>query len=157
MDIFNFKDFLVNEKLGVAEPTIFYIKTIFTHTINYLKDFIKSEDKEFNQSIKIPYRRFYREITNREVYSKFPVVGIVLNLEFEKISPYIFNKKYKIEDGDKRPKHAVAGWASRFGHINWSGYSKVVNPIKNVTDHGIIIDIGLNIIISSDYKLEPNL
>lgn len=157
MGIFNFKDFSVNEKLGVAEPTLFYIETIFSHTMNYLKDFIKSEDKELDESITIPYRRFYREITNREVYSKFPVVGIALNLEFEKISPYRFNKRYKIKDEEKRPKHAVGGWASRFGHVNWSGYSKVVNPIKTVTDHGIVIDIGVNITISSDYKLETNI
>jgi hypothetical protein len=155
MGIFNFKDFSVNERLGVAEPTLFYIETIFNHTMNYLKDFIKSEDNELDESITIPYRRFYRNIKDRNLYSKFPVVGISLNLKFDKLSPYRFNKRYKIDENDtKRSKHAVSGWASRFGHINWTGYSKITNPIKKATDHGIIIDIGINITISKNYKLE---
>lgn len=155
MNIFNFEKFSINEKLGVAESTLFYVETIYNHTINEFKNFIESGENKLDDNINIPYRRFYRDIKDREKYSKFPVVGISLNLEFEKISGYLFKKKYP--KTSKIKKFAVGGWASRFGHINWSGYSKVVNPIKSVTDHGIIIDIGIFLSISKEFKIEKEI
>ncbi len=152
MGIFNFKDFSVNEKLGVADATLYYADAIYQKTLEEFKKFHLSGEKKHEETVNIGYRKFFRKITDREVYSKFPVVSITLNLDFNKQPVETFYKKHKSALKNKT-KHAVGGWANRFGHKNWSGYSQIKDPIKTVTDHGIAIDLGIEITVSSDYNI----
>ena len=152
MGILNFKEFSLNEKLGVADATLYYIDTVYNKVWEEFRKFHSSGEKELEKDLRIGYRSFYRKITDRETYSKFPVVGITLTLDFKKLTPEKFHKKYK-SAASKKKKHVVGGWANRFGHKNWSGYSKIKEPIKQVTDHGIIVDLGIEVHVASDFNI----
>ena len=152
MYILNFKEFFINEKVGVAEATLFYSDAIFEQVWSIFREFNESGEKNFEETLDIPYSDFSKKIKDRELYSKFPVVGVSVNVIFTKISLDSFTNKFQsnIED---RKKYTVGGWSSGFGHKNWSGYSKIKDPIKSVTDHGISISLGLDIIITNDLNI----
>jgi len=153
MKISRFNEFnQINEKVGIATPSIMYSDLIYNKVEDEFVNFKRSSEKNLEKKIEIKYRQVKPYITDKEQYAKFPVVGITVNVKFEKISSSIFNKKYwNIEE--KKKKHALGGWASNFGHRNWNSYSKKVEPIKMLTDHGIIIDLGIDITITDDYNI----
>jgi len=152
MGILNFKEFSINEKVGVAESTLYYVDAIYEKTWEEFRKFHTSGEKSLEETVSIGYRKFFRKIKDREVYAEFPVVSISLNLDFKKQTPETFNKKHKFASKIKK-KHSVGGWANRFGHKNWGGYSQIKDPIKTVTDHGIVIDLGIEIVVSSDFNI----
>jgi len=153
MRISTFSEFnKVNESVGIAIPSVMYSDLIYNKVENEFTEFKKSSEKISEKKIEIKYREVKPYIRSRQEYTKFPVVGITVNLTFEKISTGTFNKKYwSVEE--KKKKHALGGWASNFGHRNWTNYSKKVEPIKMLTDHGIIIDLGIDITITEDYNI----
>lgn len=152
MKISKFNQFIkLNEKVGVATPSIIYSDLIYNKVENEFVEFKKSLDKSLSTTIEVKYREIKPYIKDRNQYSKFPVVGMTINVTFEKIPTDIFNKKYN--SGGQKKKHAIGGWASNFGNKNWRNYSKKVSPIKMVTDHGIIIDLGIDITITEDYNI----
>ena len=152
MSILKFKQFSLNEKLGIADATIFYVDAIFDKTLEEFKKFNSSDEKHLHNVVDIPYRNFSKKITDRDLYAKFPVVDISLDLEFKKLNTEIFNKIYKTA-AKRRKKHTIGGYSMKFGNKNWSGYSRIKEPIKSITDHGISIVIGIEVYISEDFNI----
>jgi hypothetical protein len=153
MGIFSFNNFLA-EKLGVSESSLIFSDILFIRTKSFFKDFIKSDEKQLNQIDVIGYRMLNQSLntSNRELYGKFPVITFELNLNFNKLSDKEWEKKYPGLD----QKLATGGQASFFGNKNWSGYSKIVSPIKQITDHGIIVNLGVSIDSNSQFDLSSN-
>jgi len=153
MGIFNFNQFSkINEKVGIAEATILYTDVVFDKVWNTFREFHTSGEGFLEEKIEIPYREFYKKIKDRDLYSKFPVVDILLFVNFTKLPTDTFNGKYT-SAASNRKKHVVGGWSSRFGHKNWEGYSTIKQPIKTITDHGISVSIGVDVIVSKDFNI----
>jgi hypothetical protein len=151
MGIFSFNKF-ITEKLGVSESSLIFRDILFIRTKSFFKDFVKSDEKLFNEIDVIGYRTLNQSLntSNKELYGKFPVITFELNLNFKKLNDKEWEKKYS----GLKQKLATGGQASFFGNKNWSGYSKIVNPIKQITDHGIIVNLGVSIDINSKFDLK---
>lgn len=152
MKIVKFNDFVINEKMGVATPSVMYADLIYKKVEDSFVEFKKSSEISLEDRIEVKYRDIKPYITDKEEYAKFPVVGITINVNFDKLKISDFNKKFW-NVKEKKKKHALGGWASNFGNRNWKNYSKKVEPIKMVTDHGIVIDLGIDISITDDYNI----
>ena len=152
MKIYNFKNFIL-ERLGVALPSIEYADTIYKKTIEELKSFLTehSSYKEYLNDPKISTEDLKSSIGTEEGYKKFPVVGITLDLHFKKIEDDIFEDEF-----NSGKSHSVGGSAYRFGHKNWSGYSKKVKTEIKDLPFGINLLIGIEVYIPKSYKIEQD-
>lgn len=152
MKIKKFKNFIL-ERLGVATPSIGYADVIYKKTMEELSFFLneKSNYREYLNNPKISTEDLKKSINNKEEYQKFPVVGISLDLHFKHIKDDIFENEF-----DFGKSHAVGGSAYRFGHKNWSGYSKKVKTEMKDLAFGIDIMIGIEIYIPDSYKIEED-
>lgn len=158
MGINNFKNFRLDEKVGVAETTIFYTEPIFNNAWNEFLEFYQSDEKKLEEDINITYSTLKPYITDRITYSQFPVVGINLNILYIKMNMDEWNKKYKhsiarVKKQGKVLTHLVGGYATNFGHRNWSGYSRMTNPVKEVSDHGLILHLGVSVDLSPNFNI----
>ena len=159
MGINNFKKNQLNEKSGVAEATLFYVDPIVSKAWNEFLEFCQDEkDDELEEDYHLSYTRLKPFITDKITYVLFPVVGIDLNLSIKKMSNSQFEKKYRYimnrrKKEGKTLTYAVGGYAVNFGHRNWSGYSRMANPVREVSDHGIILYCGVSIDMSEEFDL----
>ncbi len=145
MRIFDFKNFIVNERLGLSESSTMFREIIYKTVYSKFTEFFKSTDKSISETLVINYRKLRPQITNLNLYSDFPVVGFEVDVEFKKITSSRFTSLY----GDR--EITVGGSSSGFGHKNWKNYSKIVKPVKKVSDVGLIIHIGIDIDIDKTY------
>jgi hypothetical protein len=160
MGINNFK---ILEKVGVADSTTFYVDPIFNKTWNEFLKFYQSDENKISKDFPITYSEIkpnldLRNIADRMMYAKFPVVGIELNLVFRKMTEDNFYKKYKysISSWKKNGKtltYTVGGFAVNFGHRNWSGYSRLAPPVKQAADHGVILNCGISVDLAPNFNL----
>ena len=152
MKIYNFKNFIL-ERLGVAMPSIEYAGAIYKKTIEELNSFltVHSNYKEYLNDPKISPDELKSSIGNEEEYKNFPVVGITLDLHFKKIEDDIFEDEF-----NSGKSHSVGGSAYRFGHKNWSGYSKKVKTEIKDLPFGINLLIGIEVYIPKSYKIEQD-
>lgn len=158
MGINNFKNFRLNEKAGVADATLFYTEPIFNTVWSEFLEFIQSDEKKMEEDHNITYNSIKPHITDRMTYALFPVVGISVNVLFIKMTMDEFNKKYKnsIARQKKLGKtltHLVGGYATNFGHKNWSGYSRMTNPVRAVSDHGLILNCGVSVDLAPNFNI----
>lgn len=149
MKISNYENF-INEKMGVALPAVCYAKPIHDLTISEFSKYLESGSKKSNLRFKITSDNFSDCISNKENYKKFPVVSILLDLFFIRISDKKFNEQYPNKSENNIP-HTVGGAAYRFGHKNWSEYSKKTKSIIEDLDFGIIIKLDVGITIPQSY------
>lgn len=138
--IFNFKDFLINEKHGVSDASIMFIDILETKTYNVFLDFLKSKEKAIEEWVDIKYRTLVPFITDSELYKEFPVVGFELIVTAKKLSSDKFEKAYGYPNGV-----IVSGFAANFGFKNWKYYSKIVEPKRKAAKVGLIIQLTVNI------------
>ena len=122
MRIFDFKNFVVNEKLGLSESSTMFREIIYKTVYSKFAEFYKSTEKSISETLIINYRKLRPQITDLKLYSDFPVVGFEVDVEFKKITSSRFTALY----GDK--EITVGGSSSGFGHKNWKNYSKIVKP-----------------------------
>lgn len=152
MRIENFNKFqFITEKLGISEPSIQFVDLLCKFGSNAFDEFIESDDRKWdNKMEKIPYRYIRPYIHDNDVYEEFPVVSFEMIYLFNKLTDTQFKKDYPRSIDDESMTCAIGGWAAGFGHKNWRWYSKFTDPKKNVTEKGIIIQIGLEIKINKD-------
>jgi len=143
MGIFSFYDF-VNEKLGVSEASLLFVSILESRSLGIFKEFINSEDKSLKIKEDINYIILRPYIKDVQLYSKFPVTKFELDIDYKKLTQKEWDKKYPTYT----KRIATGGVASYFGNKNWSGYSKIVEPIKQVTEHSIIVNLGITIDVS---------
>jgi len=149
MEIFLFNQYIV-ERLGVSKPSLQFIDLLNTRCLISFEEFLDSGLRKWeNHMDKIPYGSIKSYIKNLELYEQFPVVGFELVYLFNKMTENQFGKNYPktIQSGSVM---AVGGWAAGFGNKNWKWYSKMVDPKKQITEKGIVIQIGLEININKD-------
>lgn len=149
MKISNYDNF-INEKMGVALPAICYAKPIHDLTISEFTKYLESGSNKSNLKIEITSDNFSNCLSNKETYSKFPVVSILLNLFFTKIPDDKFSKQYPSKY-EKNIPHAVGGAAYKFGHKNWKDYSRKTKSIIEDLEFGIIIKLDVDITIPDSY------
>lgn len=148
MKIFSFNEYIV-EKLGVSKSSLQFLDFLSKRCFSSLEDFYESDDKIWNEKMdKVSYNLLKTYIKDLDLYSKFPVVGFELIYLFRKFTSKEFEEKYPIS-AKKGRVISVGGWASAIGNKNWRAYSKLVDPKKQVTEKGIIVQIGLEINIDN--------
>lgn len=139
MGIFNFKEF-ITERIGAADASLVYVDILQKKTYYRFLKFLESSENSLDETLEVKYRSLTPFIKNKELYKQFPVVGFELVLEFKKMTPLRFKSVYDY------PDHvAVGGYASGFGNKNWKHYSKIVKPMKKVTEHGLIIQLSVGV------------
>lgn len=148
MGIFSFYDF-VNEKLGVSEASLIFVSILESRSMGIFREFINSEDKSLKITEDINYLILRPYIKNVQLYSKFPVTKFELDISYRKLNQKEWDKKYP----SHTKKIATGGVASFFGNKNWSGYSKIVEPIKQITEHSIIVNLGISIDVSPSFNI----
>jgi hypothetical protein len=139
MGIFNFKQFLL-ERHGVSESSLMFVDVLENKTYYSFIDFLNSKETKLDERVEIKYRTLVPYIKDKQLYADFPVVGFELILDFKKMMPLKFNSLYGYANYT-----AIGGYASGFGNKNWKNYSKIVKPVKQVTDHGLIIQLSVGI------------
>jgi hypothetical protein len=145
MGIFNFKDF-INEKLGISESSLIFADFLEGRIYHTFVEFLNSSEKSLDKNDEVKYTLLKSHITDKNLYADFPVVKFELLLQFKKMTSKAFEKAF----GKGRLPVAVGGSASGFGNKNWTGYSKIVNPIKKVSDIGIVVQLGIEVYINED-------
>lgn len=152
MHIVSFNQFIV-EKLGISEPSLIFFDILDLRTTGVFEEFINSGKKEFKKTEILDYRilRPFIKSSNEEDYSKFPVIKFELDLHFKKLSERLWEKEYPTATSHN---FAVGGVASFFGNKNWSGYSKLVEPVKQSSTYGIIVNLGVSIDVNQDFDLK---
>lgn len=144
MIICKFQQF-VNEKVGVAIPSTKYTGIISDKVKGMLSEFLLSDDKSLSEDVIIDSVDIFSviQMMDLEAYRKFPVVGIELLLDFNKVNSI---------DTQKGGDWSVGGAANPFGHRNWKSYSRLSEPIIEDSDHGIIIKVDISIDITKKFK-----
>jgi hypothetical protein len=146
MGIFNFKDF-INEKLGISESSLVFADFLEGRLYHTFLEFLNSSEKSLDKTDVVKYTLLKNHITDKSLYADFPIVNFELVLEFKKLKNNAFEKLF---GKDARLPVAVGGSASGFGNKNWRGYSKIVNPIKKVSNIGIVVQLGIEVYINED-------
>ena len=146
MGIFNFKDF-INERLGISESSLIFADFLESRTYHTFIEFLNSSEKSLDKTDVVKYTLLKNQIKDKKLYADFPVVKFELVLQFRKLKNNAFEKAFG--KGARLPI-AVGGSASGFGNKNWGGYSKIVNPIKKVSDIGIVVQMGIEVYINED-------
>jgi hypothetical protein len=152
MHILHYNQFIL-EKYGVSDASLIFFDILDMRVTGIFEDFIKSKEKKINIEEKLNYQSLKPFLTKNKIenYSKFPVIEFEIQLDFKKMTERTWEKEYPMLI-DKRI--ATGGVASFFGNKNWSGYSKIVNPIKQVSNVGIIVNLGVSIDVHPDFSLE---
>lgn len=149
MEIFSFNQYIV-EKLGVSKASLQFVEFLNIRCLLSFEEFLESGMRKLdNHMDKIPYGLIKSYIKDRELYSQFPVVGFELVYLFTKMTDTQFSKKYSTSYKEGAVM-AVGGWAPGFGNKNWKWYSKMVDPQKELTEKGIIVQIGIEISINKE-------
>lgn len=150
MGILNFDEFNVNEKAGVSFASIIFSEFLEKRVLQQFIKFYESSDTYYNEQDDIKWWRLQNWIRSNpsevkseiwRLYPEFPVVGFEVILNFKKFAAKTYSKNY----GNVGAPVSTGGYASGFGHKNWKNYSKIVNPVRKISDVGLIIQIGIEI------------
>jgi len=149
MGIYSFDQYLV-EKLGVSQASLQFVDFLNSRCLSSFREFLETNLRKWdNHMEKIPYSLIKSYIKDYDLYSQFPVVGFELVYLFNKYTDNQFNKKFP-KTSESGSTMAIGGWAAGFGNKNWKWYSKIVDPKKQASERGIVIQIGLEININKE-------
>jgi hypothetical protein len=141
----------INEALGIAEATLFYVDIIKSRAMIEILDYINDNEdinKKEVHEIRIPYTNIRRFITDWDLYSHFPVSEIVLYLGL--IKKERDKLIYMDELGNYvRTTFKVGGSAYPFAKGREKEATRVVEPIKMNVDHSLSVHMGLDVEYSS--------
>ena len=155
MGIFSFNQFL-SEASGVSEPSLQFFDILQEKCEQAFNTFYESNLRKENRDEKIEYSSLKSYIKDTNLYKDFPVVGFELEFNFEKMTADKFEKRFPNDDNEIYTEYviAVGGSFYPFGNKNWKNYSKFVSPVKEVTEKGIILRIGIEIDISRSFDID---
>lgn len=150
MGIFNFEDFKLNERLGVSYASLLFSDFLEDFILKEFLQFVSSSETYLDEFKTIKWWKLQKWLSGKsteeknefwKLYPEFPIAGYEVILKFHKVTPKFYQKNYT-EDG---PPVVSGGFASGFGHKNWKNYSKIVDPIRKISDVGLIIQFGIDI------------
>jgi hypothetical protein len=151
MGIFSFKEFIY-EKLGFSEASLIFADILQIRTVGVFEDFIRSGEKSLKKIEVLNWSILRPNLKRKDLqlYTKFPVIKFELDLNFNILNPKEWSKKYS----NSQSNTAIGGVASFFGNKNWVGYSKIVSPIKQITENGVIINLGVTIDVNGTFDFD---
>lgn len=147
-----FNQYSINEGLGVAEPTEFYLRRLTYIILEEFYNYVDStrysgeESETLTYEVVVPYNEIRsliplgQESLNK--YSYFPVSEIILDLTFY---------KQTVEEMDGAD-FKVGGYASPFAKGREKKATRFRNPIKQLVDHSLSIHLGFSIYYSKFFR-----
>lgn len=146
----------INESLGIAESTLFYVDVIKTNLLEEILDYIGSRpsiDSEEEKEISIPFSKIRRYITNWDIYPDFPISEIAIDLKMVKKLP----ENVKLKDIDLGRKlqapFNIGGSASPFARGREKAAARFIDPVKMNMDHSISIHIEIDFEYSANFRM----
>ncbi len=149
MRLKSFSNF-VFEKLGVSESSLMFSNTLYKRVKSLFVEFFNSGEDQLQKLEVINYRTLRPLIYDKELWSQFPVVQFEVQIDFNKLDKKEFEKRY----GKNEIEIKTGGFASFFGNRNWSGYSRIIDPIKQITDDSVVIYLGVSIDLGPDFDFK---
>lgn len=152
-----FENFKINEEiLGIAHATTFYTKRL---TYLILEEIYKHVDEARplgrdvenvkKVDIILNYKEIKNLITSEEFYDDFPVSEIILTLKVEKAK-----QENVMSNGIPKP-YMVGGSASPFAKGREKYATRIVEPIKTLTDHSLSVHFNIDFIWSPIFRKVP--
>lgn len=149
-----FNNYEINEALGIAEATLFYIDIIKQKVMEEFMDYINEHDEvndKESSEISISYRELRRCITNWDAYKLFPLSEVLVDVNIVKknsINVFKFETTYK-----EQVPFRVSGYASNFARGRERAATRIKDPVRMNTDHSLLIHMGIDIQYSSLFDL----
>jgi recombinational DNA repair ATPase RecF len=154
-----FSEQKINEALGIAEATLFYVDLIKSRCIVEIIDYI-GEEPDLNETreenIQFRYTDIKNFVTNWEVYQDYPVSEILIELLITKKNPEILKSVNKTTKRQEIVPFRVGGYASPFARGRERLASRLKDAIKINQDHTISIHLGIDFEFSSNLKLKKD-
>jgi hypothetical protein len=152
----DFNSYKLNEALGIAESTLFYVdiikQKVMEEVIDYINDCITLNQKEVKQ-ITIPYREIRRHVTNWEVYKEFPVSEILVDVEIVKKRKDLIKRMKFLTDVIEETPFKVGGYASPFARGRERAAARIKDPVRMTLDHSLLIHMGIEVEYSDNFDL----
>lgn len=150
----DFSDYKINEALGIAESTLFYVDIIKQKVMEEVMDYI-NDTTELNQKeikhVSIPYRQLRRHVTNWEVYEEFPVSEILVDVEIvKKRKDRLKRMKFLVDVKEEIP-FRVGGYASPFARGRERAATRIKDPVRMAVDHSLLIHMGIQVDYSDNF------
>lgn len=148
-----FKNFPINEKMGVAEPTAFYIRRLtyivleeFYKFVEQTRELGKEADDYLEYEVVVPYQEINSMIPGgqkgRDAYSEFPVSEIIINLQLSK----------KPTEKMKGNDYMVGGYAMPFAKGRELQATRFKEAIKQNVDHSISVYMGVELLYGPYFR-----
>jgi hypothetical protein len=139
-----FDKFPINEALGVAQPTTFYVRRLTYIVVEEFYKFIdetrplgRDAEEDLEYEVVIPYNQLINMIPtggdSLTQYSKFPVSEIVLDLNF-----YKKNTEYM-----KGNDYMVGGYAMPFAKGRELKATRFKDAVKQLVNHSLSVCLGI--------------
>jgi hypothetical protein len=143
----------INESLGVGDPTIIYIRKLtyavleeFYNFVEQTRDIGKESEEYLEYEVVIPYQSIKSTIPKgpkgQEIYSKFPVSEIIMNLHLSK-------KNVSNMHGND---YMVGGYAMPFAKGRELQATRFKDPIKQNFDHSISVYMGVEVMYGPYFR-----
>ncbi len=144
-----FKDFKVNEAMGIAHATTFYVNRMVYIAIDELYKFVDrtrnmGRDVAHKDSVDIVigYSAIRSMMSTKDLdhYKDFPVSEIIITFDLSKRT-----SSQMTRDGEEY-KFMVGGYASPFARGRETHATRIVDPIKQSVDHSLSVHLGIELI-----------
>jgi hypothetical protein len=148
----HFSQFKINEGMGLAIPTQFYVNKLTYIVLEEFYNYIDStrysgeESENLSYEVVISYNELKSMIPSGtdslEQYSKFPISEIIIDLE-------LYKQTVEEMDGSD---YKVGGYASPFARGRESRATRFKNPVKQLTEHSISVHLGISLYYSKFFR-----
>jgi len=149
----------ITEALGIAEPTLYYVDICKTKAWDTIlitiqdHDYVKV-DKKYEAQLVIPFQEFRKHITDWNMFSYFPVSQILIDVTVEK-KPVDKVKSSRMGTDIKfEVPFKVSAYASPFARGRERAATRIMEPIRQNTDHSLSLHIGIDLIFSDNLDLD---
>lgn len=147
-----FENFRIDEALGIAIPTQFYVNRLTYIVLEEFYNYVDStrysgeESETLSYEVVVTYSDLKSMIPSGgdslEQYAKFPLSEIIIDLSLYKQS---------VEEMDGAD-FKVGGYASPFAKGRENRATRFKNPMKQLTDHSLSVHLGLSFYYSKYFR-----
>lgn len=152
-----FNNYKVNEALGIAEATLFYVNVIKSKILEEILDYMDTRptlDSQEEMEVEIPFTKIRRYINDWTLYIDFPVSEIAVNLKMIKKRPNDVKLKDIDLDHLVQVPFKMGGYASPFARGREKAAARFKDPVKLNTDHSISIHMEIEFEYSANFRMD---